>query len=1077
MSSTDPDTQPHPPARTGRRPGIVPRLAAITAVLAAIVVRTFDIDVMSLWTDEGLSFYRAGLSSRGIMAGEIPLGALITRDVQPPAFFLLLAGWLNAVGVSVWAAKWLTVLASLPTVALVWAATRRWAGRRAAGWAAWLAALSPAYLWYAQEVRSYTLAITLGALATYAGWRALEALGLFGPAGRVESARAIDAGVPSERAKVGAPVGSPDPNSAANSVSGSSASDIGASNDDLFAVVGQKLMDSLISRLSAGGVFSWAVLAVAADALLAWTHYLGFFVIGFHAVGLFATLGLAGVSALRGEARGGGSASTWSRLRDRSGGAWWLIIPATAVALAASPLVPYAIQRLGTGAEKDQRFYPLWVMARDGLRDFALGRAIDHSGLGLQLAWTWWLMAALLCIGAWHMWRRHPATAAAALGWLTVPTLGFFAVTLIQPRYQGVRHILLQSPPYYVLVGAGIAGTGALAARFAGPTVGATLQRVRLDPSIAISATLGLIVVGAMTWADRIYYADLTFHKDNLRGLADHVRRHALPGDALVLSDPVLEHVLSVYDPGIPVVSVPPYLADGRLDDRRVPDHLKSLFESHERLWTMTPHDNAIAWLEKNAVTIERTAFRGLGIPVRVSAWEQAPDLGEGEGPPRSRPLVLGPLELQGWEASPRTLVAGQAGRVDLAWLVRERHAADIKVALRLLDSSGVGWAQGDHEPFHGLRPTSTWPFGEVLVEPHDLHVSAGAPPGSYTLAITVYDPATDEVIPSDGPYPIGEVMVAAPEDPAAIRTSDLPIAERLHARTGSLELVGWRGPDTVEALDTGTALPLEIWVRAGEGNPPPASLRMELVDSRARVARSTKIDVGWADAREGDVRRVLPSIDLPADAGDYSLRLRIIDAQGRPRWMTNAAPVPFPRRGLALATLRVTAPARLNTVPNMARRLDVPVGDDLVLLGADLPESALAPGRDLPVTLWWRADRTPDVGYHVTVQVIPIDVGDRPAGEPVTQHDGVPATGARVTNGWARGEVIEDLHVLALPEDMPAGRYALITALYDPASPGAQRPLVRQEPYGDTRDYVVIGLYTVDPLAPDSAGEAPAGR
>ncbi len=1025
------DTPATSPKSVGRRPALMPRFAVVSAVIAAAALRAFDVDLMSLWTDEGLSFYRTGLDVRGILAGEIPLNALITRDVQPPAYLLLLSGWLGLLGASgatmIFAAKWLSILVSLPTVALVWAATRRWAGFRAAAWAAWLAALSPIYLWYAHEVRTYTLAITLGSLATYAGWRALEAFDLLGPGSH-------DRGRPHL--------------------------------DPLNAI-----------RSPHRAALGWSAIAVSADALLAWTHYLGFFVIGFHALGLVVAFGWWWMNSYRRRATGD---SARASLRTRSSGRWWAIAAAVVVAMAASPLVPYAVERLGTGAEKDQRFYPIWVMARDGLRDFALGRAVDHGGLGWQLAWTWWLMAALALLGAWHMWQRRPAAAIAATGWLIAPTIAFFALTLIQARYQGVRHILLQSPPYYILVAAGIAALGRYGGRIAGRV---PLALRGINPAAILPILAGAVALGAMAWADHAYHVDPTFHKDDLRGLADHVRRRAVPGDALVLSDPVLEHVFHVYDPGIPIVSVPPYLADGRFDDRPAADHLEPLFEAHKRLWLMTPHDDVLEWLDDNATIVERTAFRGLGIPVRVEAWERTPDLGAGEGPPQSRPLSLGALELLGWEVAPRTLVAGRAARVDLAWLVSEHGGADIKVALRLLDNNGVDWADGDHEPFHGLRSTSEWPFGDVIVEPHDLLVSPAAPLGRYSLAITVYDPATGEVIPSDGPYPIGEVFVTPPDDPATITPHDLPIDEVLHARLpdtdGGFEIIGWRGPPSGEPLLGGSAPPVEIWLRAGaaEERADSTTLRIELVDASSRVLRSATAEVAWDGARAGDMRVARPRLDLPAEAGDYALRLRVDDGSSGAAWMLAGAPFAFPQRGLWLRNLRVEASERLTSVPDMVRRLDVMVGERVELLGADLPEGTLPLGRELPVTLWWRADRPPEIGYHVTVQVLLIDVGDRPIRAPVAQHDGIPASGTRPTTGWASGEVIEDTHILSLPDALPVGRYALIAALYYPSAPGTRRPLVRQEPYGDTRDYVVLGVYTVDMLAPDSAGEPPIRR
>lgn len=83
-----------------------------------------------------------------------------------------------------------------------------------------------------------------------------------------------------------------------------------------------------------------------------------------------------------------------------------------------------------------------------------------------------------------------------------------------------------------------------------------------------------------------------------------------------------------------------------------------------------------------------------------------------------------------------------------LIWQVTARGIPDYKVSLVLRDAAGRGHADGDHEPYHGQRPTSAWPFGELTYEPHDLLVDPATPPGTYTLGITVYDPATGETYP-----------------------------------------------------------------------------------------------------------------------------------------------------------------------------------------------------------------------------------------------------------------------------------------------------------------------------------------
>lgn len=149
-------------------------LAVCGLVLAAALLRAWHLDGMSIWQDEGLSLYRATRDLAAILSGIIQLDALPTRDVQPPLYFLLLAAWFRLLGESTWLAKWLSLAASLPAVPLVWGLGRRWLGRAEGLVAAALVALSPAYLWYSQEIRSYSLGITLGLLAVYCLTRMLD---------------------------------------------------------------------------------------------------------------------------------------------------------------------------------------------------------------------------------------------------------------------------------------------------------------------------------------------------------------------------------------------------------------------------------------------------------------------------------------------------------------------------------------------------------------------------------------------------------------------------------------------------------------------------------------------------------------------------------------------------------------------------------------------------------------------------------------------------------------------------------------------------------------------------------------
>ena len=146
-------------------------LALLAILLLAFALRVYRLDGQSLWYDEAVT---AQVASQGI--GE--LDALDGRR-HPTAVVLLRGGWMAAFGRPgrVGAAFSVGLLRHADRAADV---GRRFAsvrpGPQRDGWPPWpprcLTALSPLYVYYAQEARMYTLLTFLGLLAGYALLRA-----------------------------------------------------------------------------------------------------------------------------------------------------------------------------------------------------------------------------------------------------------------------------------------------------------------------------------------------------------------------------------------------------------------------------------------------------------------------------------------------------------------------------------------------------------------------------------------------------------------------------------------------------------------------------------------------------------------------------------------------------------------------------------------------------------------------------------------------------------------------------------------------------------------------------------------
>ena len=100
-------------------------------------------------------------------------------------------------------------------------------------------------------------------------------------------------------------------------------------------------------------------------------------------------------------------------------------------------------------------------------------------------------------------------------------------------------------------------------------------------------------------------------------------------------------------------------------------------------------------------------------------------------------------LRLQGYDLLP----APDGGReLNLYWeaLPTSRGGAvrsDLVTFIHVLDAGNNLVAQFDGPPLEGLRPTSQWPSGALIVDRRALRLPADLPAGSYRLLVGLYDP------------------------------------------------------------------------------------------------------------------------------------------------------------------------------------------------------------------------------------------------------------------------------------------------------------------------------------------------
>ena len=154
----------------------VERWLLVILMLLAFGRGTWALGGKSFWWDESLSLHRAQASVGSVFSNEIILTDAIhtvaTIDNHPPLYFLLLWVALRLFGQTEFALRFLSVLAIVLIVPLLYVTGRRLIGERAGLAAAALGALSPMYLWYGQEARMYALLAFFSLLSFYLFGRA-----------------------------------------------------------------------------------------------------------------------------------------------------------------------------------------------------------------------------------------------------------------------------------------------------------------------------------------------------------------------------------------------------------------------------------------------------------------------------------------------------------------------------------------------------------------------------------------------------------------------------------------------------------------------------------------------------------------------------------------------------------------------------------------------------------------------------------------------------------------------------------------------------------------------------------------
>ena len=514
------------------------------------------------------------------------------------------------------------------------------------------------------------------------------------------------------------------------------------------------------------------------------------------------------------------------------------------------------------------------------------------------------------------------------------------------------------------------------------------------------------------------------------RRLASYIGDQAQSGDVIVLD--AAGQFARGYDGGLPL-----HVFTATDDAATVAHGLDELVEGRERLWYVS-YPNASPILKKyiagqlaaeaelmsqetvGAVTVSLYRLPS-GATFRAPAQTFEADFG-------GRLALVDHVLL-----TPRVAYPGRV-RLVLRWRALAPMITDYAVSINLLDQAGRlrGAGGGGTLLVNGFFfPTSAWTPGEIVEAEASLPLEGGLPPGQYPVVVVVSKPDQSgrlAALDAQGAlmgaaYKVAEVKVQpATEQP---RIEDLFISRRLSQVWGEgLELLGY---NLAHRVDAGGTVTLGLFWRGRARMDRDYELRIQL--------RAPGGDVVWETVpplcpyptsrwSPGEIFHVLYDLNVAADVppGQYRLVMAVLDPGGEP-----LAPGDFD-----LAPLEVTGRAHRFDLPEAVQHpldLRLGAGGEVTLLGYDLPQTEVAPGGVVTLTLYWRCEAPLPASYTVFTHLLD------PGGQVRGQVDSPPQGGAAPTTSWLVGEVIVDEYHIPFDGDAPAGVYHIEVGMYDPAT------------------------------------------
>ncbi|MBI5878672.1 MAG: glycosyltransferase family 39 protein [Chloroflexi bacterium] len=977
-------------------------------LLAAFGARAFGLGAQSLWYDEAVSLFLA----------RQPVADLIAHtagDIHPPLYYLLLHYWLAWAGASEFAAAFFSLFFGVLMVAIGFRLARDWFGAPTAALAAFLLAISSFQLWYAQEIRMYTLA---GSLVLLSLWL-VERIWRAGFSVRRKAFWTFSAAYAATVA-------------------------LGLYTHYYF-------------------VFLW-VAEFSYVAILLLIDHVAWRAGGRRIAHAFKRLrgrNRANLAPEQPATASGGTALAARRVWRAAAAivqhplVLWCVVQVGVIALFA-PWLPTAVrQAIDPPVPPWRSVVALSDALAEAIYALAYGQSMPRAYASDLLVG----LVLLLCVLALASTVRRPrgtdGRGIAGLWLLVLSTAVPFALIMLAsarvPLFH-VRYMFIFSGAFAIVAAAGLA------------------LIARRSPLVTV-LLLG-ILLGGMAYADIGRRNAPEYAKDDYRSAVAYIEERIRPGDAILINAGYIYPAFVYYYRG-PIAwrgrltDYPAAHTDGLVvaqtgsldaspnlgwgsaasdfygtDETASAAALDQLLRDHPRLWVLRandtvndPHGFIRDYLAKNMIAVDEITVPGesyVKVQTFVARGVALNAFGVATVPGQA---FSGRIELAGY-AGPPTVTSDDKLDITLYWKALAPIDVDYHVSVGLYDARGRRWSAVDGVPVGRLIPTGDWTIGQVLPDAWRLHVPRGTPPGTYNVLVTLYDPSGGRPVPvANGVDGVraraGQVQIARP---ASTGGSSLWPPRPVFGSVLALDRVELSaGP-----VKPGASVHAELLWNAFKTPAGDMIVGLTLVDDRGRqwaAQELAPVEGRYPASQWSGGEYVADSHDLPVPAdvpnGSYHVMLALFAARNHEVLAARAGWWPLTADSIELGTVTIQGRERVMQAPaSIGNAAHVRFGDSALLVGYDIGRApAVAASNVLTATLYWQSLSAAKANYKVFVHV----VGNNE--QIVGQKDGEPGAGAYPMTGWIEGEYLIDSYRVELPPNLAAGAYTVYIGMYDPVT------------------------------------------